>query len=50
MTESVEICGRHIPRNTFVGINLWVVSRYSNILPQPDSFETKQKIEDIKMN
>lgn len=41
----VELCGRHIPAGTIVGINPWVVQRDANVYPEPDSFIPERWLE-----
>ncbi|KAJ5348201.1 Cytochrome P450 E-class group I [Penicillium brevicompactum] len=36
--SGAEICGKHIPGGTTVGINAWVVNRTEEIFPNPDEF------------
>lgn len=36
--SGVDICGKHIPGGTTVGINAWVVNRTEEIFPNPDDF------------
>lgn len=41
-----EICGRHIPGGTIVGINPWVVCRDPAVFDQPDDFVPERWIVD----
>lgn len=41
----VEICERHIPAGTIVGVNAWVVHHDPAVFPEPDKFHPERWIE-----
>ena len=43
-SNGAQICGRHIPAGTVVGINAWVVHRDPAVFPKPDKFEPERWI------
>ena len=41
----VDICNRHIPAGTIVGVNAWVVQHDPNVFPDPEEFVPERWIE-----